>query len=40
MEVQYLAQAGDVVSQRGHWELRCGAVVAVGLQALDDSAPA
>ncbi len=40
MEVQHLAHAGDVVGQRGQRELGCGDVVAVGLQALDDAAPA
>ena len=39
-QVQHLAQPGNVVGQRGQRELRCGDVVAVGLQALDDAAPA
>ena len=40
LEVQHLAQPGDVIGYRGHRELRCRDVVATGLQALDDRAPA
>src|SRR5205807_10394655 len=39
LEVQHLAQPGDVIGQRGQWKLGGGDVVAVGLQALDDGAP-
>lgn len=37
---QHLAQPRNVSGQRGLWELRRGDVVAVGLQAVDDRAPA
>src|SRR5580658_1308777 len=40
LEVQHLAQPGHVIGQRGQRELGGGDVVAVGLQALDDAAPA
>jgi hypothetical protein len=40
LEIQHLAQPGHVIGQRGQWELGCGDVVTVGLQALDDVAPA
>ena len=40
LEVQHLAQPGDVVGQGGHRELRGGDVVTAGLQPLDDTAPA
>ena len=40
LEVQDLAQPGHVIGQRGQRELRCRDMVAVGLQALDDAAPA
>src|SRR6202023_3047776 len=40
LEVQHLAQPGDVIGQRGQRELGGGDPVAVGLQALDDAAPA
>jgi len=39
LAVQHLAQPGDVSAQRGLRELGCRDVVAIGLQALDDSAP-
>jgi hypothetical protein len=39
-ELQHLPQAGDVVGERAQWELRCSDLEAVGLQALDDAAPA
>ena len=40
LEIQHLSQPGDVIGYRGHRELGCYDVVAVGLQALDDGAPA
>src|ERR1700722_17690305 len=40
LQVQHLAQPGNVIGERGQRELRRGDVVAVGLQALDDAAPA
>ena len=40
LAVQHLAEPGDVRRQRGLGELRGGDVVAVGLKALDDGAPA
>jgi hypothetical protein len=40
LQVQHLAQPGNIVGQCGQRELGCADVVAVGLQALDDRAPA
>src|SRR5690348_14871847 len=40
LQVQHLAQPGNVVGQRGQRELGCGDVIAAGLEALDDAAPA
>ncbi len=40
LERQHLAQAGDIVCQRRHWKLRCDDPKSVGLEPLDDGAPA
>jgi hypothetical protein len=40
LAVQHLTQPGDIRRQRGFRELGSGEVVAAGLQALDDGAPA
>src|SRR6266704_5981203 len=40
LEVEYLAQPGDVVGERGQRELRRSDLEAVCLEALDDAAPA
>ena len=40
LAAQHLAEAGNVVRERPHRELRCGDGMALGLQPLDDGAPA
>ena len=40
LELEHLTQAGDVVGERAQRELRRSDLEAVGLQALDDAAPA
>jgi hypothetical protein len=40
LELQHLAKTGDVVRQRGQGELRCNDLKPVGLEPLDDGAPA
>jgi hypothetical protein len=40
LELEHLPQAGDVVGERAQWKLRRSDVEAVGLQALNNTAPA